>query len=306
MRESVLRQAVTTTTAKLKAECMRFAVVKLEQATVLAVKSEGRYFTDRKPVSEDVLDKLIAEGVESIKETALRLKGGDEVGETIVEFLSPLARPSKIICVGLNYRDHSAESGFAQPDYPTLFLRTQQSIIAHKASIVRPIVSAALDYEGELAAVIGKRGRHISKADALEHVIGYSVFNDASVRDFQHRTPQWTMGKNFEGTGAFGPGLVTADELPRGARGLSIKTILNGTVVQDGNTEDLVFDVETLVSTISEVMELQPGDMIITGTPSGVGAARKPPLWMKAGDTCEVQIEGVGTLSNQIADERKV
>jgi acylpyruvate hydrolase len=168
---------------------------------------------------------------------------------------------------------------------------------------VRPRVSDKFDYEGELVVVIGRGGRAISKDAALSHVIGYSIFNDASVRDYQMKSTQWTMGKNFDGTGAFGPHLVTADELPAGGAGLRLQTRLNGKVVQDASTAELIFDVKTLISLLSEAFTLESGDIIVSGTPSGVGFARKPPLWMKAGDVCEVEIEGVGTLVNPVADE---
>jgi 2-keto-4-pentenoate hydratase/2-oxohepta-3-ene-1,7-dioic acid hydratase in catechol pathway len=189
------------------------------------------------------------------------------------------------------------------PDYPTLFARFSSSLVAHEVPIIRPSESERLDYEGELVAVIGKTGRRIAKADALEHVAGYSIFNDASIRDFQLRTPQWTMGKNFDGTGAFGPVIVTADELPAGASGLEIETRLNGQVMQRASTDDLIFDVATLVSLISVGITLEPLDLIVTGTPSGVGAVRNPPVFMKAGDVCEVEIERIGVLRNKIADD---
>jgi len=220
-----------------------------------------------------------------------------------VEILPPITSADKIICVGLNYADHTEESGYKQPDHPTLFARFNSSLIGAGASIVRPFLSHALDFEGELVAVIGRGGRHIKKSDALHHVAGYSIFNDGSIRDFQHRTPQWTLGKNFDGTGAFGPFFITADELPAGAAGLRIETRLNGQVVQSSNTEKLIFDVATLVSTISEAITLRPGDLIVTGTPSGIGHSRKPSLYMKAGDIVEVEIEGIGVLSNPIVDE---
>jgi acylpyruvate hydrolase len=189
------------------------------------------------------------------------------------------------------------------PDYPTLFARFSSSLIAHGEPIVRPRISDNLDYEGELLAVIGKGGRCIPRAAALSHVCGYSIFNDGSIRDFQLRTPQWTVGKNFDNTGPFGPVFVSADELPPGAHGLKIETRLNGRMMQSATTADLIFDVATLVALISEAMTLEPGDLIITGTPAGVGAARKPPVFMRAGDVCEVEIEGIGILRNPIADE---
>lgn len=222
---------------------------------------------------------------------------------TKVELLPPIGDPGKIICVGLNYSDHTEESGYKQPDHPTLFPRFASSLIGAGAPIIRPLISEALDFEGELAAVIGRGGRHIDKGDALEHVAGYSIFNDGSIRDFQHRTPQWTLGKNFDGTGAFGPILVTADELPAGAKGLRIETRLNGEVVQSSSTDKLIFDVATLVSTISEAITLEPGDVIVTGTPSGIGHARTPQLYMRDGDLVEVEIEGIGILTNPVVDE---
>jgi 2-keto-4-pentenoate hydratase/2-oxohepta-3-ene-1,7-dioic acid hydratase in catechol pathway len=231
------------------------------------------------------------------------LLSGLTVAMSEVEILQPLAAPGKIICVGLNYRDHAGESGMQVPDYPTLFARFASSLIPHGAPILRPPESDRLDYEGELVAIIGRRGRRIGKAEALDHVAGYSIFNDGSIRDFQLRTPQWTMGKNFDGTGAFGPVLVTAEALPPGARGLRIETRLNGKAMQSASTDDLIFDVATQVELISVGMTLEPGDLIVTGTPSGVGAARKPPVFMKAGDVCEVEIERIGVLRNTIVDD---
>jgi 2-keto-4-pentenoate hydratase/2-oxohepta-3-ene-1,7-dioic acid hydratase in catechol pathway len=222
---------------------------------------------------------------------------------TEIRFRPPFAQPNKIICVGLNYRDHALESGYSLPSYPTLFTRFTTTLVAHLSPIVRPHVSQALDFEGELVAVIGRGGRHISESDALSHVAGYSIFNDASVRDFQHKTPQWTVGKNFDGTGALGPIFVTADELPPGAHGLQLTTRLNGEVVQSSNTAHLIFNVATLVSVISEAMTLQPGDLIVTGTPGGVGHSRTPKVYMKPGDVVEVEIEGIGVLRNPIVDE---
>lgn len=184
-----------------------------------------------------------------------------------------------------------------------IFGRYNSSLVGHGAAIVRPRVSEKLDYEGEFVAVIGKGGRDIPRASALDHVIAYSVFNDASVRDYQVKTPQWTIGKNFDGTGAFGPWLVTADEVPAGASGLKIETRLNGEVVQSASTSDMLFDVAQLIAILSEALTLTPGDIIVTGTPAGVGVARKPPLFMKAGDVCEVEVEGLGILRNEIVDQ---
>ncbi|WP_299842904.1 fumarylacetoacetate hydrolase family protein [uncultured Paracoccus sp.] len=217
----------------------------------------------------------------------------------------PLARPGKIICVGLNYSDHTDESPYEQPDYPTLFPRFSTSLIADGAPIIRPLVSQDLDYEGELVAIIGKSARHVSKERALDYVAGYSIFNDGSLRDYQFKSPQWTVGKNFDDTGAFGPIAVSADELPAGAKGLRLQTRLNGEVVQDANTDDMIYSVADLISIISEAITLEPGDIIVTGTPAGIGMARTPKLYMKPGDVVEVEIEGIGILRNPIVDEVK-
>lgn len=231
--------------------------------------------------------------------TVLR-EQGRPVDPAAVTLLPPLL-PGKILCVGLNYADHAAESNMAVPEVPTLFSRFAASVVAPGAPIRLPRVSAALDYEGELAVIIGTAGRYIAKEDALDHVAGYAAFNDASIRDYQLRTPQWTIGKNFDGTGPFGPVMVTADALPPGASGLTIETRLDGEVMQRSSTDQLIFDVATLIATISEAMALEPGDVIITGTPAGVGAARKPQRFMRAGEVCEIEIEGIGILSNPVA-----
>ena len=219
-------------------------------------------------------------------------------------YLPPLTQPRKIICVGLNYADHTNESIYEQPDYPTLFLRVSTSLVGHDQPIVRPRVSDSLDYEGELAVVIGKGGKHIAREDALSHVFGYSVFNDGSVREYQFKSPQWTVGKNFDATGGFGPVVVTADALPPGAAGLKLETRLNGQVVQSASTSDMIYDVASLIAITSEAITLEVGDVIVAGTPSGIGWAREPKLLMRDGDVCEVSIERIGTLRNSIADER--
>lgn len=217
--------------------------------------------------------------------------------------LPPVLQPGKAFAIGLNYLDHAAESRFEPPKYPVVFHRYPSSWVAHEQPLIMPRVSDQFDYEAELVAVIGKAGRYIAKADALDHVAGYAIFNDGSLRDYQLRTNQWMLGKNFDASGSFGPEFVTADELPPGAVGLQIQCRLNGEVVQDANTRDMIFDVATLVSVCSEAMALQPGDIIITGTPAGVGMARKPQLWMKAGDVCEVEVQGLGVLRNRIVAE---
>lgn len=215
----------------------------------------------------------------------------------------PLARPGKFICVGLNYALHAKEGGHDIPTYPSLFVRWPTSLVAAEAPVVRPGVSEQLDYEGELTIVIGKGGRHIEEKDALDHVFGYTIFNDVSVRAYQRKTSQWTPGKNFDGTGPLGPVVVTADELPPGASGLRITTRVNGETRQDSNTSDMIFSTARIIAILSEFMTLEPGDVIATGTPSGVAHAMKPPGWLKAGDKVEVEIEGIGILSNPVVDE---
>jgi acylpyruvate hydrolase len=285
---------------------VKFLTFKRDGRLGLAVSKDGtayRGHLEGDSLHPGSLDQLIRQGGDALTKAAAALMSGDSVDASAVEVRQPLASPGKIICVGLNYRDHAGESGMTVPEYPVLFARFASSLIAHGAPIVRPAESQSLDYEGEMVAVIGKGGRRIPSASALDHVAGYSIFNDASIRDFQLRTPQWTMGKNFDATGAFGPVFVTADTLPAGARGLKIETRLNGQVMQSASTGDLIFDVATLVSLISVGISLEPGDLIVTGTPSGVGAARKPPVFMKAGDVCEVEIEGIGVLRNAVADD---
>lgn len=220
--------------------------------------------------------------------------------------LAPLVpEPGKIVCLGLNYYDHAKEGGREKPDYPWFFFRAASSLVAHGQPDLLPVVSSKFDYEAELAVVIGKTvPRHTKQADALQYVFGYSCFNDMSVRDYQKRTPQWTIGKNFDATGGFGPHLVTADELAPGATGLRIRSLLNGQVMQDANTDDMIFSVAETIALLADVLTLEPGDVIVMGTPAGVGQARTPPVWMKAGDTIVIDIEKVGALSNPIVAER--
>ncbi|GLS17338.1 5-oxopent-3-ene-1,2,5-tricarboxylate decarboxylase [Labrys miyagiensis] len=285
---------------------MRFAAYKSPGGAGLAIElpsGELRGLTETDAAFPGHLAQLLTADGGALQAAGKRLEAGRSIDPKAVEWLPPLPTPGKIICVGLNYVDHSLESGFTPPTYPTIFARFNTSLIGHGAAIRRPTVSIQLDYEGEMVAVIGKAGRHIPEARALDHVAGYSVFNDASIRDFQTRAPQWTVGKNFDGTGSFGPVFVTADELPAGGKGLHIQTRLNGQVVQDASTDDMIFSIASLISILSEAITLLPGDIIVSGTPSGVGMARKPQLFMKHGDVCEVELEGVGILSNHIADD---
>jgi acylpyruvate hydrolase len=277
---------------------MRYVSFEKDGKTLLGVRESGAIRT----LGEYTLEALLAQGVD-LSTWAVEQEGGQIEAEEGLMFLPPLQRPPKILCVGLNFKDHSKESNFEQPDYPTMFLRLHTSLVAHNEPITRPRISDSLDYEGEIAVVLGKGGRHVRREDALSHVAGYALFNDASVREYQFKTPQWTMGKNFDGTGAFGPDLITADELPAGVKGLRLETRLNGEIVQSASTDDMVFDVETLIVLLSQAITLEAGDVIVSGTPSGVGWARNPKLLMRQGDVCEVSVAGMGTLRNVIVDE---
>jgi acylpyruvate hydrolase len=220
-----------------------------------------------------------------------------------LRFLAPIQNPGKIICLGLNYADHAKEGGHAKPEYPSFFMRCATSLVAHGEPMLRPQASIQLDYEAELVAVVGRTARHVAKDKALDCIAGYSCFNDGSVRDYQRKSTQWTIGKNFDKTGGFGPWFVTADELPPGAAGLAIQSRLNGQVMQSANTSDMLVPVAETVALLTDCLTLEPGDLLVMGTPAGVGHARKPPVWMKHGDTIEVEIEKIGVLSNLIEDE---
>jgi 2-keto-4-pentenoate hydratase/2-oxohepta-3-ene-1,7-dioic acid hydratase in catechol pathway len=219
----------------------------------------------------------------------------------------PVARPGKIICLGLNYLDHVKEGPQRDniPKFPSVFFRVLTSIVPHLQPLIRPKVSIQLDYEAEMVAVVGKRAKHLTMDNALSCIAGYSCSNEGSVREFQRHTTQWTMGKNFDRTGAFGPWMVSADELPPGGKGLKIMSRLNGNTMQSDNTANMMFPLPETLVYLTKGITLEPGDIILTGTPSGVGHARKPePVWMKPGDTIEIEVEGIGVLRNPIEDEK--
>ena len=209
---------------------------------------------------------------------------------------------AKLLCVGINYMPHIKEMGRERPEYPVLFVRFADSIVGHDQPLLRPRESERFDYEGELAVVIGKRARRVAKAQAFDYVAGYACFNDGSVRDYQRHSQQWTPGKNFHRSGSFGPWLVTTDETPDPSR-LRLRTRLNGEVMQNESVAELCFDIPALIAYCSIWTQLEPGDVIVTGTPGGVGAGRTPPVWMKAGDSVEVEISGLGVLRNAVVDE---
>jgi 2-keto-4-pentenoate hydratase/2-oxohepta-3-ene-1,7-dioic acid hydratase in catechol pathway len=218
-----------------------------------------------------------------------------------VKFLPPIPNPEKILCAGINYRSHAAETGRDLPKQPSMFIRLANTLVGHEGELIRPLVSHSFDFEGELAVVIGRCGRHIPVERALDHVAGYTCFVDGSVRDYQKFSV--ASGKNFPGTGPIGPWLVTIDEVPD-PKGLTLMTRLNGEQVQKSSTELLIYSVPQIISFCSDFTQLAAGDVIATGTPEGVGHRRNPPLWMKPGDVLEVEISGIGTLRSRVVDER--
>lgn len=216
-----------------------------------------------------------------------------------VRFLPPVPRPGKIICIGQNYRAHVAEMKREMPKYPMFFAKFANTLVGHGGAIVLPRVSAQVDYEAELMIVVGRRCKNVPPDKAFDVIAGYTIFNDVSVRDYQRRTSQFLQGKTFDTTGPVGPVIVTADEIPD-PENLRIRLRLNDETMQDSNTSDFIFDIKTIINYLSEIMTLEPGDLIATGTPGGVGSARDPQVFLKAGDTVEVEIENLGTLRNTV------
>lgn len=248
-----------------------------------------------------ITDPALADSV------AAKMEGADRVATASITPALPVAEPGTIICLGLNYTDHIKEGGYEIPEYPALFMRGKNSIMPAGAPLVRPACSEQLDYEAELMIIVGKGGRHISEADALNHVFGYTVFNDGSVRDYQRKTHQWTPGKNFDNTGAIGPFVVTPDEVPAGAAGLKIESRVGSEILQSSSTGNMIWSVAQTIATISEYTTLEPGDLIAMGTPPGVGHAKKPnPRWLVPGEIVDVEIEGIGICSNPIVDEKEI
>ena len=262
-----------------------------------------------------VLDMTGWEGARTLKDALEldllpRLNAGldlarPDLAMSDVSFLPVIPDPGKILCIGLNYLKHKQETGRPDVDNPTVFTRYADSQVAHLAPLIKPAVSDRFDYEGEMAVIIGKGGRNISEERALSHVAGYACYNDGSVRDWQRHTMQFTPGKNFPGTGGFGPMLVTADEVGDYTK-LPIQTRLNGEVMQDATLADLIFPLERLIAYCSTFTPLSPGDVILTGTPGGVGDKRKPPVYMRDGDRVEVEIGMLGTLVNPVINESKL
>lgn len=269
-----------------------FGAVDGDGVVDLFPKLGQKYASLREVLEADALGAAIQAGSESKADHALK----------DVTFLPVIPDPHKIVCVGLNYEDHRIETGREPTGYPVLFPRYANCQVGHGQPMVKPRNSDQFDYEGELAVIMGKAARHVSRENALKHVAGYACYNDGSVRDWQAHTHQFMPGKNFTATGAFGPWMVTTDEIPDPAA-LTLTTRLNGEVMQHANTDQLIFNVPFLISYISSFMELEPGDVIVSGTPGGVGMKRTPPVFMKDGDTVEVEITHVGTLINPVENE---
>jgi 2-keto-4-pentenoate hydratase/2-oxohepta-3-ene-1,7-dioic acid hydratase in catechol pathway len=264
-----------------------------------AASGDGIVTLNDKIGQPDLRSALAADAMDAMRKAAKDSKPDHKLAE--VKFLPVIPRPNKILCAGVNYRAHAAETGRELPKQPSMFVRLTDTLVGHDGEMIRPNVSDNFDFEGELTVVIGKAGRHIKAERALDHVAGYTCFVDGSVRDYQKFSV--TSGKNFPGTGPLGPWLVTTDEIPDPSK-LTLMTRLNGKEVQHATTDQLIYSIPQIIAFCSDFTALSPGDIIATGTPEGVGHSRKPPLWMKPGDTLEVEITGIGTLRTRIVDER--
>ncbi|WP_316167153.1 MULTISPECIES: fumarylacetoacetate hydrolase family protein [unclassified Bradyrhizobium] len=281
---------------------MRFASFTIDNAPTWGLV-EGTDIADLGAILRDRFPDLkSAIAADALKEAAAAASGARRYPLSAISFLPVIPNPDKILCIGLNYETHRKETGRSEVENPTVFGRFANSQTGHLTDIIRPRVSTDLDFEGELAIVIGKPGRYIPRSEAWQHIAGYACYNEGSVRDFQRHTHQFTPGKNFPATGAFGPWLVTPDEIDD-LGPLRLQTRLNGEVVQDATISQMIFDIPRQIEYCSSFTRLEPGDVIATGTPGGVGSRRTPPLWMKPGDVVEVEIDRIGLLRNGIADE---
>jgi 2-keto-4-pentenoate hydratase/2-oxohepta-3-ene-1,7-dioic acid hydratase in catechol pathway len=265
-----------------------------------AVSGDGVVTLNDRVGHANLRDALAAGAMDPMRKAAKEAKPDRKLAD--VKFLPVIPRPEKILCAGVNYRAHASEVGRELPKQPSMFIRFTDTLVGHDGAMIRPNVSDNFDYEGELALVIGKGGRHIAAEDALDHIAGYTILVDGSVRDYQKFSV--TSGKNFPGTGPLGPWLVTTDEIPDPSK-LTLTTRLNGKEVQHSPTDLLIYSIPQIIAFCSDFTALSAGDVIATGTPEGVGHSRKPPLWMKPGDTLEVEITGIGTLSARIVDEKR-
>ncbi len=264
------------------------------------VVDDGLIECSSRGVGHSLKQALVADALDEMR--AIAAGATPDVSVNDVTLLPPIVRPGKVFCIGVNYRKHVLEMGRDLPEHPWVFTRSADSFVGHGDNLLRPAVSEQFDFEGELALVIGTTAHRVNAASALDYVAGYCCLNDGSIRDFQRHSGQFTAGKNFWRSGAMGPWLVTADEVGDPAA-LELETRLNGEVMQSAPTSDLIFDIPTLIEYCSTFARLEPGDIIATGTPGGVGAARQPPVWLEGGDTIEISISGIGTLTNSVVDE---
>ncbi|ROR22477.1 2-keto-4-pentenoate hydratase/2-oxohepta-3-ene-1,7-dioic acid hydratase in catechol pathway [Comamonas sp. BIGb0124] len=280
---------------------MKLSTVLLHGRVTWGVVQDDRFIDTGAALSQRYADlkAAVAAGFAGVQEAAAQAPA---VPLAEVEWLPVIPNPDKILCIGLNYETHRKETGRSEVEHPTIFARYANSQVGHLAPIVRPKVSVELDYEGELAVVIGRPGRYIARENAFDHIAGFACYNDGSVRDFQRHTHQFTPGKNFVGTGAFGPWLMTRDELGP-LDDLRLQTRLNGSVVQEATISQMIFDLARQIEYCSTFTRLEAGDVIVSGTPGGVGAKRNPPLWMKPGDVVEVEIDRLGILRNTVVAE---
>ena len=279
---------------------MQLATIQTSNGPRVVVVQGGEYV--EAATAPGCMRTLLEQGGDGLRTLAAAVKVGGRVGKlSEATVLPPVTEPRKIVCVGLNYRDHAAESGVAIPRNPVLFSKYATALIGHEAAIVLPAESQEVDYEAELVIVIGKKGRHLTPEAAWQHVAGYTIGHDVSARDWQLKKDgkQWMVGKTFDTFAPCGPVLVTADEVPD-PHDLRIRLRLNGQTMQDSNTKQMIFNVGEVVAYLSKVFTIEPGDLIFTGTPPGVGFARKPPVYLKGGDVVEVEIDGLGVLRNQV------
>jgi 2-keto-4-pentenoate hydratase/2-oxohepta-3-ene-1,7-dioic acid hydratase in catechol pathway len=287
----------------MKGKLLRLAAVRTPEGTRLHVRGKSGYVDVAKASGDDALvslDALFAGGDEAWQH-ARDAATGEGVPVEPKDFGPVVDKPGKILCVGRNYREHALEGGVDVPTWPEIFVRFAESIVGPFDDIVKPSLSEKMDYEGELAVVIGTGGRYIPADRAMSAIAGYALLNDVSIRDWQRAATQWTAGKNWDATLPIGPELVTTDEVD--IADLGLETRVNGTVVQSSRTSKMIFDIPSLVEFLSTFITLRPGDVIATGTPSGVGFARKPPLWLGSGDVVEIRVEGIGTIRNRVVAE---
>jgi 2-keto-4-pentenoate hydratase/2-oxohepta-3-ene-1,7-dioic acid hydratase in catechol pathway len=283
---------------------MRFLVGQVNEGTAVFLLSGNSAInlTEQDPSIGSDLMGIIGAGM-TLSDLESRVVGAKSVPLDTIKPALPVVSPGMIMCLGLNYVDHIKEGGYDIPEYPVFFMRGPKSLMPAGAPMIRPVCSEQLDYEAELMVIIGKGGKHISESDALNHVFGYTIFNDGSVREYQRKTHQWTAGKNFDSTGAVGPIVVTPDELPVGGEGLKIEARVGDEILQSASTSDMLWSVARTIVAISEFATLSEGDLVAMGTPPGVGHAKNPPRWLTNGETVEVEIEGIGICSNPIVDE---